>query len=100
MRRVVRVEVWHEKSPTWGDEEKPFTAEHFRHVATVEADTGGGGALDEAFRLTNSIHRPWWTNEGVTAHVGPARSTSAADVAVVGSVAYRCCAVGWSEVQG
>lgn len=43
-------------------------------VAMVEADS-----LEDVFRLTNTIHHPWWENEGVTCY-SRTRSTSVGDL--------------------
>lgn len=65
---------------------------HYQAVARVETDD-----LDTAFRLTNSIDRPWWKNEGVEILGAPEhRSTSVGDVIVdaQGNL-FHCAVVGW-----
>jgi hypothetical protein len=62
--------------------------------------------LEHAFRITNSIERPWHTPE-LAAHNGmtnvtPARSTSVGDAAIIlddaGARAYACDTVGWIAI--
>jgi hypothetical protein len=83
--------------------------EKFDKVATVDLpDEQYAGA----YRLTNSIERGWWENEGVEAHtesdafrtvegVRGTRSTSVGDVIVLsdGRV-MECASVGWAEIYG
>jgi len=55
----------------------------FEVVANVNTDD-----LDQAYELTNTIHQPWWTNEGVMFKGSPThgmkgcRSTSVGDVMI------------------
>jgi hypothetical protein len=52
----------------------------YTHVATVESDNP-----NDVYRLTNSIDRGWWENDGVEVHVEtPVRSTSVGDLIVTG----------------
>lgn len=80
--------------------------EDFHHVATVDlADED----MHMVFEATNSIHRGWWENEGVTAHFdSPAfrevegrkgtRSTSVGDrIRLSDGRVFRCASVGWEE---
>lgn len=68
--------------------------EQYRLVAEVDADE-----LGVAFERTNTIDRAWWENEGVRTLVGPARSTSVGDVAVLADgTAWRCEMCGWSQI--
>jgi len=67
----------------------------YTHVADVEAS-----GLEEAFRLTNSLERPWWENEEITLKTEPPlRSTSVGDVIVDGGGPKLCLAVGWRDLQ-
>jgi hypothetical protein len=75
------IKVWHNLRTFSPDRDKAaLFPEHFSLVATVA--TGEPG---EAYELTNSIHRGWWENAGVTVTppvtaLGGARSTSVGDV--------------------
>ena len=67
--------------------------EEYAKVAEVDTDQ-----LEVAFELTNTIHRPWWTNPGVRA-VKPTRSTSVGDVLVTpDGKAHRCMPSGWKTL--
>jgi len=77
------------------DGERPFNAEGYDLVATVE-----GFGLDEAFSRTNTIDFPWWENACVVKTVdGGVRSTSVGDVIVdADGVAWRVEATGFRQV--
>ena len=64
------------------------------HVADVEA-----GSLEEAYRLTNTVHRAWWTREEVTPVADtPLRSTSVGDVIVTPEGPRICSSIGWKDI--
>jgi hypothetical protein len=75
------IRVWHNDRTFSVDRDKPaLFPEHFTHVADVATREPG-----EAFELTNTIHGPWWDNDGLTVTPpvsarGGARSTSVGDV--------------------
>jgi hypothetical protein len=77
-----------------------FTAKNYRLVATVETSD-----LEEAYRLTNHIHKSWTKNKGVAAHHVPRpRSTSVGDVVAIvheddGAASVHLCApAGWTRL--
>ena len=64
------------------------------HVADVEARS-----VEEAYRLTNTVRRAWWTREEVTAVADtPLRSTSVGDVIVTPDGPRLCSDIGWKDV--
>ena len=66
----------------------------YGHVADVEA-----GSPEEAYRLTNTVRRTWWTREKVTPVADtPIRSTSVGDVVVTPEGPKLCVSIGWQEV--
>jgi hypothetical protein len=68
----------------------------------AEIDQGGLSAreaLEEAFRLTQSIEKSWTEHEGVRAFGTRRRSTSAGDaVALEDGSLYRCDMNGWAPI--
>ena len=68
----------------------------YQLVARVECDN-----LEDAYRLTNAIDKPWHENYEVTLTRGPARSTSPGDVVALkdGELHFwLCMGAGWEEV--
>lgn len=69
----------------------------YDHVASVE-----GESLEDAFELTNTIERAWYTNEGVTGRFdgGGCRSTSVGDVIVLeNGETWKCANFGWDRID-
>jgi hypothetical protein len=95
--------VYHTKYPFFGGmtgEPLPRWPQDYELVA--EIDQGGlppREALDEAFRLTQSIEESWMENEGMQAFGTHRRSTSAGDaVALEDGGLYRCEMDGWTRI--
>lgn len=67
----------------------------YRLVAYVRCDT-----LDDAFRLTNHIDRPWYEHTEVApVYTVGLRSTSVGDIVVDNDGrAHLCCRIGWAEI--
>lgn len=91
------ITVYHDPESRF-DDTKPLTIADveagFRKVALVDTVW-----RDDAFERTNTIDGPWWTNDRVTALVGPCRSTSVGDVMKDGDGRYWLCAgIGWREL--
>jgi hypothetical protein len=65
-------------------------------VAMIESTS-----LEEIFRLTNHIDRPWWENDEVEVRK-KGRSTSVGDVVVMpdNKTLYLCLAMGWKRYEG
>lgn len=70
-----------------------------KKVASFQTDLPVDDALEQAFRLTNHIDRPWEENPGITAEPGPHASTSVGDVVVVDGEAYQCARMGWTKLE-
>ena len=91
------IEVYHNTHPTFLDQDDCSFPEGFALVAKVDTEHIG-----EAFRLTNSIDKPWTKNEEVEV-VGSRlpttyskfRSTSVGDVVVKDGTPYLCRMMGW-----
>ncbi len=67
---------------------------HYIHVADVAAES-----VEEAYRLTNTVHTDWWTRKPVTMVAEPPlRSTSVGDVIVTADGPKLCCSLGWQDV--
>jgi hypothetical protein len=74
------IEVWHAIEPTFGvGEGVSHYPNGFKLIAVINTDS-----LGEAFRLSNTIEQPWWTNDGVSvmAEGDGFRNTSVGDVLV------------------
>jgi hypothetical protein len=105
---VSKIQVYHAIKPTYGFGEAPGWPEEYVQVAEVDTTD-----LDEAFKLTNHISKPWWENEKVTVvglerdpdGRGKHRSTSVGDVLVKTGVTdaedevYRCANFGWTRIN-
>ncbi len=95
--------VYHTKQFTTGGmrgEPPPRRPQDYELVAEI-AQNGLSPceALDEAFRLTQSIERSWTENRGVRAFGTRRRSTSAGDaVALEDGSLYRCEMDGWMRI--
>ncbi len=78
----------------------PLDAEHYSLVADVEIPDGAtdAEACEYAYDRTNTVHRAWWTHEGVTLCGPKTRSTSVGDIVVLDSGAFRVEGAGWSKV--
>jgi hypothetical protein len=95
--------VYHTKPPTFGGmigEPLPRWPQEYELVAEIDQGRlSAREALDEAFRLTQSIERSWTENEGVRAFGTRRRSTSAGDaVALEDGSLYRCEMNGWTPI--
>lgn len=104
------IAVHHAARPTFGFGPDPAWPEAYNHVADVDVSDEDRVLV---YELTNTIDRPWWENEAVTANfdspaffeveehpgVKGTRSTSVGDIIVLsdGSV-LRCANFGWVEV--
>lgn len=83
------IEVYHNTTPTFLDQDDCSFPEGFELVAKVDTEHIG-----EAFRLTNTIDRPWIENEEVEV-IKNSRSTSVGDVVVKDGKPYLCRGTGW-----
>lgn len=75
--------------------------ENHELIAEVETKNIDLGALDEAYRLTQNIDKPWSWNENVeikAAGRSRFRSTHIGDVLVMGTDPYVCVSIGWEKV--
>ena len=78
-----------------------FEVSKFTLVAEVDVDIEAKeaeSALEDAYRLTNTIHRSWWENDGVIAHVSRTRSTSVGDVLEIDGRVFAVAACGFREI--
>lgn len=88
--------VYHADNPTFCLPHPKFSLNDrtgFSVVAIVDA-----ASLEEVFRLTNHIDKPWQENDQVSYGKKNARSTSVGDVVVGNEGAFRCEMVGWTEI--
>lgn len=69
-KRIEGQHLWWPRDP----EPAPWP-DRYQKVATVNTDD-----LDRAWELTNTIDRPWISNEDVQAEPGPHRSSMVGDV--------------------
>ena len=75
--------------------------ENHELIAEVETKSIDLRALDEAYRLSQNISKPWSWNENVeikAAGRSRFRSTHIGDVLVMGNDAYVCAPIGWQKV--
>ena len=98
------IKVYHKIETRW-EPIAEWDAKKFVLVATVPSDS-----LDYAYEMTNSIHGPWWLNEGVTPNLEGegfvtirgqrgCRSTSVGDVMEMGERRWVCDRVGWKPID-
>lgn len=95
----MRFEVFHAKEPNFGMGEPREFPKEYRHVATVSDSTVK--TLDDVFRLTNHINKPWQCNVEVTLHLKKPlhRSTSVGDVVVdQDGQRWFCDTFGWKKI--
>jgi hypothetical protein len=110
----MRFAIVHHRIPAdFGVESKCISRLELRAVALVEfchtlQKLDAFGALEIAFRLTNTIDKPWWENVGVPllydgrrmlSEKGGIRSTSCGDVVEYEGVFYLCNKFGWMELK-
>ncbi len=89
--------IYHAKNPNFGfsiARPDPKWPEDYQLVAQVNTTS-----LEVAFQWTNTTDKPWWENAGVKSFVGPARSTSVGDIAILNGKVWYCDHVGWRELK-
>lgn len=107
MRFVI---VYHRNPPDFGVERKCVNRCELEAVALVVLleDVDSIGALEIAFRLTNTVNKAWWENVGVSLlhdgkrkllGKGGIRSTSCGDVVEYDGVFYLCDKFSWVELM-
>ncbi len=95
----MRFEVYHAKEPNFGMGEPKKFPKEYKHVATVFGTTVNG--LEDVFRLTNHIDKPWQCNVEIILHPKGShpRSTSVGDVVVdQDGKRWFCDLAGWKEI--
>lgn len=106
----MNVHVYHDREPSFGADTPPWPA-RYRRVAMMRrpSDSAPEDALEQAFLWTQNGQEPWPGQDsrdflvlkdasGRTGSAARHRSTSVGDVVVVGGVAYRCEATGWTRL--
>jgi hypothetical protein len=94
------ISVWHldnSRDAGWAETPAAWPVGYTK-VAEIAADD-----LEDAFRMTNSIDRPWWQVADVALMTGGrvgARSSSVGDVFEIEGVANRIASDGFEEVSG
>ena len=89
--------VYHVIDATFSDRDVFEFPQSYAHVATVKTD-----CKEMAYRLTNTIDKYWWKNDGVTSHFDGegCRSTSVGDVVICpDGITYRCAGMGWKVIS-
>ena len=92
----MRFEVYHARSPNFGMGEPREFPKEYRHIATVNCKD-----LDDVFRVTNHVDRPWQNNPQIKIHYNiTPRSTSVGDVVVdQDGKQWRVESVGWKHIN-
>lgn len=86
------MKVYQAKKPIFTEELQKWP-DDYDMVAEIEDDVFHTVEhnLDTAYRLTNTIDKPWGSK--------PARSTSVGDIVEFQHRRYLCCSAGWKEIK-